>query len=110
MSTSTLSAPRRHAAYTFFDRLPYWLLAVLLIGVFFVWRIATNETYTTIFFAVSRGIYVTVTVTLVAFTGAVLLGLAVGLARVSKNRVVYEWRLSTSRSSAACPCWCSCST
>ena len=90
MSTSTLSAPRRHAAYTFFDRLPYWLLAVLLIGVFFVWRIATNETYTTIFLAVSRGIYVTVTVTLVAFTGAVLLGLAVGLARVSKNRVVYE--------------------
>jgi polar amino acid transport system permease protein len=58
--------------------------------VLFAWRIATDESYTTIFFAVSRGVWVTVWVTVVAYTGAIILGLIVGLGRVSHNRVIYE--------------------
>jgi polar amino acid transport system permease protein len=90
MSASTLPAPSRHAAYGFLSRLPYWLLAAILLGVLFVWRIMTDASYTTIFAAVSRGVWVTIVVTIIAFAGAVLLGLLVGLMRVSKNRVVYE--------------------
>jgi polar amino acid transport system permease protein len=82
--------PTRHAMYGFLDRLPYWLLVAMLLGVIFIWRIATDETYTMIFAAVSRGVYVTITVTIVAYTGSIFLGLIVGLGRVSHNRVVYE--------------------
>lgn len=90
MSASSMPAPRRHAAYTFFERIPYWLLTALLLGVLMVWRITTNESYATIFAAVSKGVGVTIYVTIVAYAGALVLGLFVGLARVSKNRVVYE--------------------
>lgn len=90
MSATTLPAPPRHAAYGFLSRLPYWLLAAILLGVLFAWRIMADESYTTIFAAVSKGVWVTTVVTIIAFAGAVLLGLLVGLMRVSKNRVVYE--------------------
>ncbi|HQY90239.1 MAG: amino acid ABC transporter permease [Caldilinea sp.] len=90
MSASSLPAPKRQAAYTFFERIPYWLLAALFLGVLMVWRITTNDSYATIFAAVAKGIGVTVYVTIVAYAGALVLGLFVGLARVSKNRVVYE--------------------
>lgn len=90
MSVSTMRAPGRHAAYAFFDRIPYWLLASFLIGVILVWRIVTNDSYATIFAALAKGVWVSVYVTIVAYGGALLVGLLVGLARVSKLRVVYE--------------------
>ena len=90
MSASSLPAPKRQAVYTFFERIPYWLLATLFLGVIMAWRIATDESYATIFAAVSKGVGVTIYVTIVAYAGALVVGLLVGLARVSKNRVLYE--------------------
>jgi polar amino acid transport system permease protein len=90
MSASSLPAPKRQAAYTFFERIPYWLLAALFLGVIMAWRIVSDESYATIFTAVARGVGVTIYVTIVAYAGALVLGLLVGLARVSKNRLVYE--------------------
>jgi hypothetical protein len=63
MSASTARPPSRHAAYTVLDRIPYWLLAVLLLGIFVVWKIATDATYGAIFAAVSKGIWVIIWVT-----------------------------------------------
>ncbi|GIV71196.1 amino acid ABC transporter permease [Caldilinea sp.] len=90
MSLASMPAPRRHAAYGFFSRLPYWLLVALLLGVLIVWRTLTNESYAVIFSAVSRGLGVTIYVTLVAYAGALVVGLFIGIARVSKNRILYE--------------------
>ena len=90
MSATSQRAPSRHAAYTVLDRTPYWLLAAMLLGVLFVWRIQTDETYKTIFETVSKGLWVTIWVTVISFTGAVIVGLLVALARGSHNRVVYE--------------------
>ena len=90
MDLASIPAPRRHAAYGFFSRLPYWLLVALLLGVLIVWRTLTNDTYAVIFSAVSRGLGLTIYVTLVAYAGALVVGLLVGLARVSKNRLIYE--------------------
>ena len=90
MSVTSMQPPPRHAVYGFLSRLPYWLLAAMLLGVFAVWRITTDETYTTIFIAVSKGITVTIYVTVVAYAGALAVGLIVGIARVSKNRLIYE--------------------
>lgn len=87
---SAPSLPRRHAAYGLFARLPYWLLAALLIGVLSVWQVATSESYTVIFTAVARGVGLTLSVTVLAYAGALWVGLLVGLARVSKNRPIYE--------------------
>ena len=89
-SAAPAPPPARHTVNTFLDRLPYWLLVAMLLGVLMLWRIFTDETYTAIFNYVARGVVVTVVVTLVAFTGAIVLGLLIGIARVSKNRVVYE--------------------
>jgi polar amino acid transport system permease protein len=90
MSASSLPAPKRQAAYTFFERIPYWLLAALFLGVIMAWRIMTDDSYATIFAAVAKGVGVTIYVTVVAYAGALVVGLLVGLARVSKNRVIYE--------------------
>lgn len=90
MSVSSMPAPRRHAAHTFFARLPYWLLLAMLLGVLILWRVVTDASYAVIFAAVARGIGITIYVTIVAYAGALVVGLLVGLARVSKNRLIYE--------------------
>ncbi len=90
MAVQPLRAPKRHALFTFFDRLPYWLLAAVLAGVLMLWYVVTDADYRIIFNAVSKGVITTIWVTLVAYAGAVLLGLLIGLMRLSKNRVVYE--------------------
>lgn len=90
MSATATRPPSRHAAYTLLDRTPYWLLAALLLGILFAWRIQTDETYNVIFRTVSKGVWVTVWVTMVSFFGAMVLGLLVALARGSRNRLVYE--------------------
>jgi polar amino acid transport system permease protein len=90
MSVTAQRAPSRHAAYEALDRTPFWLVAALLLGVLFVWRIQTDESYQVIFATVVKGVWVTIWVTVVSFAGAMLLGLLIALARGSRNRVVYE--------------------
>lgn len=90
MSAQTQAPPSRHVAYTVLERTPYWLLAAILLGILFAWHIQTDETYSAIFATVSKGVSVTIWVTVISFTGAMLLGLLVALARGSRNRVVYE--------------------
>ena len=90
MSAQTQAPPSRHVAYTVLERTPYWLLAAILLGILFAWHIQTDETYSAIFATVSKGVSVTIWVTVISFTGAMLLGLLVALARGSRNWVVYE--------------------
>lgn len=90
MTTPAQRAPSRHAAYTVLDRMPYWLLAAVLLGILFAWHIYTDETYNTIFKTVSKGVWVTIWVTVVSYAGAMVLGLLVALARGSRQRVVRE--------------------
>jgi polar amino acid transport system permease protein len=72
------------------DRVPYWLLAAILIGIFFVWVIVQNADYRTIFNAVSQGVLTTIYVSLIAYAAALVLGLVLGLMRLSSSRVVRE--------------------
>lgn len=68
--------------------LPYWLIFLLLLGVFLVYQTSTNETYITAFTRIVGGIGVTLFVTAIAYTSAIFLGLIAGLGRVSKNLFV----------------------
>jgi polar amino acid transport system permease protein len=72
------------------SRLPYWLLIAIAIAIVLLWNITTDDTYTVIFNAVLSGVGMTILVTIVAFAGALLLGLVIESMRLSGNRVLYE--------------------
>lgn len=72
------------------SRLPYWLLAALLLGVLAAWTIASNQNYQVIFAAVSKGVWTTIYVSTVSYALALLVGLGWTLMRVSKSRVLQE--------------------
>jgi polar amino acid transport system permease protein len=68
---------------------PYWLLAAVFLAVLFAWLIAADGDYAVIFWALRRGIVVTLWVSIVAFALAMALGLILALARLSRRRL---WR------------------
>lgn len=67
---------------------PWWLIVAILIALFIVLQIVTNQRMSVIFGAIAAGIGVTIRVTLIAYAMAVLIGLIVGFARVSSNKIV----------------------
>ncbi len=89
-ATDSPQHSRRHSPADYFARLPYWLLAALLLGVLLLWSLLADADYNLIFSAVSKGVGVTMYVCLVAFGFSLLVGLAFGLARVSRKRLLYE--------------------
>ena len=72
------------------SRLPLWLLLAILLAILFLWMVANNGDYRIIFLATARGLDTTITVSLIAYIAAMLLGLAVGLLRISRNRLLTE--------------------
>jgi polar amino acid transport system permease protein len=67
---------------------PWWLIVAILIGLFISLQIVTNERLTVIFKAIAAGVVVTIRVTLAAYLSAVIIGLIVGFARVSRNKII----------------------
>jgi polar amino acid transport system permease protein len=70
--------------------IPYWLLAIIFLGVVFAWLIAADGDYRIIFHALRQGIFTTLWVTVVAFALAALLGLIVAMGRTSRFRILRE--------------------
>jgi polar amino acid transport system permease protein len=71
-------------------RTPLWLVAAVILGLIFLWVMLTDPGYQVIFAAVIQGVGVTIRVTLISFALAIVLGLIVGLGRVSSRRLTYE--------------------
>lgn len=69
---------------------PWWLLAIALLGLLTLWAIVADQGYAQIFRALSGGIVTTLWVTLVAFALACLLAAIVAMARTSRLRVLRE--------------------
>lgn len=67
---------------------PWWLIVAIIIGLFISLQILTNERLTVIFKAIAAGVVVTIRVTLAAYLSAVIIGLIVGFARVSRNKII----------------------
>ncbi len=72
------------------DRIPLWLLAAVLIGLVFLRVIVNDADYRIIFKAVSKGVTITIYVSVIAYAGAVLFGLILGLMRISHRRALQE--------------------
>jgi polar amino acid transport system permease protein len=69
---------------------PWWLVAATLIGLLFGWRIHADDLYSQIFATLSKGIGITVFVTVVSFALASLLGLVLAVAVLSRFIVVRQ--------------------
>ncbi len=69
---------------------PWWLLVLILLGLVIAFQILTNERIANIFRAISEGIVVTLRTTAISFLLALVIGLFVGLARTSSNKLVYN--------------------
>lgn len=72
------------------DDRPWWLYALIFIGLAIAVVIAVNDLYAQVFTVVSRGIWVTIFVTIVAFALACGLGLLISLAGLSDNIVLRQ--------------------
>jgi polar amino acid transport system permease protein len=83
----------RSAQVKIVDRLadlPWWFIFILLASVILAYQFASNETYQQIFRRILSGIVVTLSLTALAYTSAILLGLVAGLGRVSKNTAIFN--------------------
>ncbi|MBV2183416.1 MAG: amino acid ABC transporter permease [Rhizobium sp.] len=69
---------------------PWWLAALVLIGLALAAVIAFNDLYAQVFTVVGKGVFVTVFVTLVAFFLATLLGLCIALLGLSNSLVLRQ--------------------
>jgi polar amino acid transport system permease protein len=69
---------------------PWWLAALVLIGLVLAAVIAFNDLYAQVFTVVGKGVFVTVFVTLVAFFLATLLGLGIALLGLSNSLVLRQ--------------------
>jgi len=69
---------------------PYWLLVAVTIGAYLAYRVATDELYTQVITIVSKGVWVTVFVTLVAFLFASLWGLVLAVGSLSRFIVLRQ--------------------
>ncbi|WP_454852515.1 amino acid ABC transporter permease [Rhizobium binxianense] len=69
---------------------PWWLVALLLIGATLAAIIIANDIYAQVFRTVVNGIGITVTVTLIAFLLATLLGLGIALLGLSDSLVLRQ--------------------
>lgn len=69
------------------SRAPWWLLVLVLGGVLFAWKAATNAVYADILLRLVSGLGVTLLVTAACFPLAIALGLAAALGLVSPHPV-----------------------
>jgi polar amino acid transport system permease protein len=69
---------------------PWWLLVTILIGVIIVFQILTDAQMAVIFRAIAEGLRITVLVSFLGYGLAVMIGLLVGLARVSSNVLIFN--------------------
>ena len=89
-SSATLERSAQGQLVARLSKLPWWLLLILLAGVFLFYKFTTDELYSFILGKLKQGILVTIFVTTVAYMAAIVLGLIAGLGRVSKNPVVFN--------------------
>jgi len=71
-------------------RLPWWALVLLLLGVLLVYAIISSPNYTDAFLFIVPGLWVTISVSIIAFLISLVIGLIFGLGRISSNPIFYN--------------------
>jgi len=65
--------------------LPWWFFAIILIAIYAIFIITTNEDFNSTFLFIKKGLAITINTTLIAYSIAIVFGLIAGLGRISKN-------------------------
>lgn len=73
------------------QNIPWWLIAIIGLGVLFCWQIFTDNNYQRIIATLSNGVWTSIYVTFIAFSIATLLGLLIALAGFSRWRALREF-------------------
>jgi His/Glu/Gln/Arg/opine family amino acid ABC transporter permease subunit len=63
---------------------PWWLVIVLATGAYLFWQVFTVEIYSRVLGTLSKGIWITIYVTIVAYFSACLIGLGLAVAQLSR--------------------------
>ena len=63
---------------------PWWLVIVVVTGLYLFWEVLSNEVYAQALVLLSKGVKITVLVTLVAYLTACVLGLLLALGGLSR--------------------------
>lgn len=71
------------------EKMPWWALILVLLGVLIVYFIYTKPTYQDAFSFLISGVRITILVSLASFALSLVLGLVLGIGRVSKSVVFY---------------------
>ena len=72
------------------DEFPWWLVALVVLGVTIGAVIVVNDLYAQVFWTVAKGLGITVLVTLIAFTLATALGLGIALLGLSGSKFLRQ--------------------
>jgi polar amino acid transport system permease protein len=70
--------------------LPWWALFLLFLGILLVYSILNLENYQDAFEFIAPGLKVTLTASVIAFAIALVIGLIMGMGRISSNPIAYN--------------------
>lgn len=73
---------------TSLSNLPWWVLLILILAVFFIYYFATNATYQEIIIYINAGVQFTAIITVSSFGLAMLIGLMTAFGQLSKNFII----------------------
>lgn len=88
-ATSDQSRPIERYPTTWLSTLPWWALILAVAGALVIYLIFSDPNYHDTFIFLRAGVITTIRITLTAFPIAAVIGLFVGLARLSKNKVLF---------------------
>jgi polar amino acid transport system permease protein len=89
-SSSSLSNPSLIPGGWKISKWPWWVIVLALIGLAFVYLILASADYHSSFLYLIQGVYTTLRITIFSYLIATIIGLMAGLARVSKNVVLFN--------------------
>ncbi len=89
-SSSSLSNPSLIPGGWKISKWPWWVIVLALIGLAFVYLILASADYHSSFIYLIQGVYTTLRITIFSYLIATVIGLLAGLARVSKNVVLFN--------------------
>jgi polar amino acid transport system permease protein len=89
-SSSSLSNPSLIPGGWKISKWPWWIIVLALIGLAFVYLILASADYHSSFLYLIQGVYTTLRITIFSYLIATIIGLMAGLARVSKNVILFN--------------------